>query len=110
MGCWPNWAGLWPSWSSLAFSTKRGSGAIALTEVEMQAAQRYLRLFGAMARFGLLREMAFRGNFIVKMLVELLWLGILLAFYRIIFTKTALVADWSEWQYLFFVGCFYAVD
>jgi ABC-2 type transport system permease protein len=76
----------------------------------MQAAQRYLRLFGAMARFGLLREMAFRGNFVVKMLVELLWLGILLAFYRIIFTKTRLVADWSEWQYLFFVGCFYAVE
>src|SRR5258708_17321419 len=76
----------------------------------MQAAHRYLRLFGAMARFGLLREMAFRGNFIVKMLVELLWLGILLSFYRIIFTKTSLVADWSEWQYLFFVGCFYAVE
>ena len=76
----------------------------------MHGAQRYFRLFGAMARFGLLREMAFRGNFIVKMLVELIWLFILLGFYRIIFTKTKLVADWSEWQYLFFVGCFYAVE
>ncbi len=70
----------------------------------------YLRLFWALARFGLLRELAFRGNFVVKMAVELIWLGILLAFYRIIFTKTHLVAEWSEWQYLFFVGCFYAVE
>ncbi|CAN5169227.1 ABC-2 family transporter protein [soil metagenome] len=76
----------------------------------MLAVQRYLRLFWAMARFGLLRELAFRGNFLVKMSVELIWLGILLGFYRIIFTKTAVVAEWTEWQYLFFVGCFYAVE
>ena len=76
----------------------------------MQAAQRYLRLFSALARFGLLRELAFRGNFLIKMSVELLWLGILLLFYRTIFTKTNTVAEWSEWQYLFFVGCFYAVE
>jgi ABC-2 type transport system permease protein len=76
----------------------------------MQPLQRYLRLFWAMARFSLLRELAFRGNFLVKMSVELIWLSILLGFYRIIFTKTSVVAEWSEWQYLFFVGCFYAIE
>jgi ABC-2 type transport system permease protein len=70
---------------------------------------RYFRLLAAFAQFGLTRELAFRWNFLVKMFVEVLWLGIILAFYRTIFTKTSVVADWSEPQYLFFVGCYFAL-
>ena len=54
----------------------------------MQAVARYLRLFAAFARFGLTRELAFRGNFLIKVTVEFLWLGILIIFYRTVFTKT----------------------
>ena len=43
---------------------------------------KYLRLLGHLARYTLNRELAFRGNFLVKVSVEVLWLGILLAFYR----------------------------
>lgn len=76
----------------------------------MSAAARYLRLLGAFARFGLAREMAFRGNFVVKVVVELLWLGLLIVFYRTVFTKTSLVGDWSEAEYLLFVGCYFALE
>src|SRR5438874_13542439 len=75
----------------------------------MKAALRYVRLYFALAHYGLSREMAFRGNFLVKMFVEVLWLFILLAFYRTVFSKTSVVADWSEPQYLFFVGCYFAM-
>jgi len=71
---------------------------------------RYLRLLWAFARFGLAQEMAFRANFLAKLAVEALWLGILLAFYRTIFAKTAHVANWSETEYLFFVGCYFALE
>jgi ABC-2 type transport system permease protein len=71
---------------------------------------RYFRLLLAFARFGLMREFAFRGNFLVKMFVEVLWLAILLAFYRTIFTKTSVVADWPEAEYLFFVGCYFTLE
>jgi ABC-2 type transport system permease protein len=70
---------------------------------------RYLRLFSALARYGLAREFAFRMNFLVKVSVEVLWLGILLAFYQIIFSKTSVVADWSQPEYLFFLGCYFAL-
>jgi ABC-2 type transport system permease protein len=70
---------------------------------------RYLRLYLALARFGLAREFAFRANFLVKVSVEILWLGILLAFYRIVFSKTSVVADWTEAEYLFFLGCYFAL-
>jgi ABC-2 type transport system permease protein len=75
----------------------------------MRSAARYFRLLGALARYSLAREMAFRGNFLAKVVVELLWLGMLLIFYRTVFAKTSVVADWSQEQYLFFVGCYFAL-
>ncbi len=76
----------------------------------MNAALRYLRMYGQLARYTLARELSFRGNFLVKVSVEVIWLGILLAFYRVVFSKTEMVANWSEDQYLFFVGCYFAMN
>lgn len=76
----------------------------------MNGVARYFRLLLALARYGLARELAFRGNFLVKISVELLWLGILLIFYRTVFAQTDYVADWTQPQYLFFVGCYFALE
>jgi ABC-2 type transport system permease protein len=76
----------------------------------MGGAARYFRLLFAFARFGLTRELAFRGNFLIKITVEVLWLILLLVFYSTVFTKTSVIADWSEAQYLFFVGCYFALE
>ena len=70
---------------------------------------RYLRLWLVLARFSLIRELSFRMNFIVKIFVEALWLGILLAFYETIFSKTNSVANWDKAEYLFFLGCYFAM-
>jgi ABC-2 type transport system permease protein len=67
-------------------------------------------MLGHLARYTLSRELAFRGNFLVKVSVEVLWLGILVAFYRTVFGRTSAVAGWSEDQYFFFVGCFFALN
>jgi ABC-2 type transport system permease protein len=75
----------------------------------LKTAGRYLRLYAALGRYGLARELAFRGNFVVKLFVEILWLFLLLAFYATIFTKTSNVAGWTETEYLFFVGCYFAL-
>src|SRR5262245_54238165 len=76
----------------------------------MDRAARYVRLLFAFARYALLRELAFRGNFLVKLVVEILWLGILLIFYRTVFARTSVIADWTEDEYLFFVGCYFALE
>src|SRR5438552_6775533 len=34
----------------------------------------------------------------------------MLIFYRTISSRTSSVADWNEAQYLFFLGCYYALD
>jgi ABC-2 type transport system permease protein len=71
---------------------------------------RYVRLLGSLGVYTLNRELAFRGNFLVKVSVEVIWLGILLAFYKVVFARTNTVAGWDEPQYLFFVGCFFALN
>ncbi len=71
---------------------------------------RYMRMLGSLARYTLARELAFRGNFLVKVSVELLWLGILIAFYRTVFARTSNIANWSEPEYFFFVGCYFALN
>jgi ABC-2 type transport system permease protein len=76
----------------------------------MSVGARYLRLLYALARYGLARELAFRANFIVQIVVEVLWLGILLVFYRTVFARTSVVAGWDEGQYLFFIGCYFTLE
>lgn len=70
---------------------------------------RYVRLWLALARFSLLGELAFRTNFLVKIFVEIMWLGILLLFYDTIFAQTSVVATWNRAEYLFFVGTYFTV-
>lgn len=52
----------------------------------------------------LIRDMGFRGHFILNVVTQLLWIGMLIIFIKIIFANTAHVSDWNENQYLFLVG------
>jgi ABC-2 type transport system permease protein len=71
---------------------------------------RYFRLYSAFARFGLSRELAFRGNFLAKVTVEVLWLFLMLVFYKTVFRQSSQVASWNEGEYLFFVGCYITLE
>jgi len=65
---------------------------------------RYGRILARFWKNSLIREMTFRGHFIVNVASELLWVGMLLIFIKVIFSKTPDVAGWTEDQYLFLVG------
>ncbi len=73
---------------------------------------RYLRLLLAFARFGLVNEMAFRSNFLIKLFVQVFWLALMLAFYSTVFAlnNNSPVAGWSKWQFLCFLGCYFALE
>lgn len=76
----------------------------------MNQTARYFRLLFSFAKFSLASEMAFRWNFLMKVALELLWLVILIIFYRTLFAKTGNISGWTEGEYLFFVGCYYALE
>jgi len=48
--------------------------------------------------------MSFKGNFILWIVVELLWFGLQLSFVSVVFSQTESVGTWSKWQMVMLVG------
>ena len=65
---------------------------------------RYGRILTRFWKNSLIREMSFRGHFLVNVASELIWIVLLLLFIKVIFSKTADVRGWTEHQYLFLMG------
>ena len=64
----------------------------------------YLAVFRTFVRNSAVRDMTFRVNFILQCITSLIWMGILLIFYMMIFTYTDEIGRDSGWgQYQFFI-------
>lgn len=48
--------------------------------------------------------MSFKGNFILWIIVELLWFGLQLSFVGVVFTQTRTIGTWSVWQVVLLTG------
>jgi ABC-2 type transport system permease protein len=70
---------------------------------------RYLRLYFTFLRYGLMQEMAFRANFLVRVATELIWFVLLVVFYDVVYAKTQNIAGWTKYQYLLLVGTHFLV-
>src|ERR1700741_3572737 len=66
--------------------------------------RRYLEIWGIMLRNSLIREMSFKANFILWMVVEVLWFCGQIVFFSIIFANVNLIGDWTKWEVLLPVG------
>ena len=67
-------------------------------------ARRYLAIYGMLWRNSLVREMGFKSNFLLWILVELLWFAIQLCFINVIYLQTDRIGTWSKWQVVMLVG------
>jgi ABC-2 type transport system permease protein len=66
--------------------------------------KRYLHLYAALWKNSVTREMSFKGNFILWIIVEILWFGLQLSFVSVLFTQTTTVGTWTQWQMVLLVG------
>ena len=66
--------------------------------------RRYLTILCRFWKNSLIRELSFRANFVINVSSELGWIVLVLIFLKIIFTNTANVSGWNEYQYLFLAG------
>jgi len=82
--------------------TRAESGSLATRHVSRVA--RYLKIYGALWKTSVTREMSFKGNFILWILVELAWFGLQLAFVGVIFSQTRTVGTWTVWQVVLLTG------
>ena len=66
--------------------------------------RRYFEIYGIMLRNSLIREMSFKANFILWMLVEVLWFCGQIFFFGIIFGEVDRIGDWTKWEVVLLVG------
>jgi ABC-2 type transport system permease protein len=70
----------------------------------MMNLKRYLTIYAALWKNSVAREMSFKGNFILWIVVELLWFGLQLCFVSVVFSQTNSVGTWTQWQMVLLVG------
>jgi len=66
--------------------------------------RRYLEIWGIMLRNSLIRELSFKANFLLWMVVEVLWFAGQIVFFGIIFGQVDRIGDWSKWEVILLVG------
>ena len=78
------------------------------SEAESEAgseAHAYRRVWLTFARNALIREMTFRGNFIITVLTRALWFCSQVLLFKIIFSNVAQITEgWNEYQYFAFMA------
>ena len=65
---------------------------------------RYLQAYALMLRNSLVREMNFKANFILWMIVEFLWSMRQIVFIQVMFSYVDRIGDWSKWQVVALFG------
>ena len=65
---------------------------------------RYAGIYGVLWKTSVTREMSFKGNFILWIIVELLWFGLQLSFVSVVFSQTSSIGTWSAWEVVLLTG------
>ena len=66
--------------------------------------QRYWDVYKILLRNSLIREMSFKGNFILWMVTELLWFLGQVLFVDVLFLYTDRIGSWSKWEVVLLIG------
>lgn len=64
----------------------------------------YPGLYLSLWRNSLTRELGFKTNFLLWLVVELVWFALQLAFIGVIYRHTENIGDWTKWQVVMLVG------
>jgi len=70
----------------------------------MNVLVRYFRIYAALWRNSVMREMIFRANFLLWIIVDLLWFGLQLCFISVIYLHTESIGTWTQWQVVLLIG------
>lgn len=64
----------------------------------------YLRIYATFLRNSLVRDMQFRGNFLVECISSMSWVGMNIGFYLIVFQYTNQIGPWHLWEFFVFLA------
>jgi ABC-2 type transport system permease protein len=66
--------------------------------------RRYWSLYLALWKNSVAREMGFKSNFLLWIVVELLWFALQISFIAVIYMHTDRIGDWTKWQVVLLIG------
>jgi len=66
--------------------------------------RRYLSIYAALWRNSVVREMGFKSNFLLWIVVELLWFALQLTFVAVIYQHTERIGTWTKWEVVMLMG------
>jgi ABC-2 type transport system permease protein len=65
---------------------------------------RYASIYAALWKNSVTREMIFKSNFLLWIIVELLWFGLQLSFIGVLYLHTDHIGSWTKWQVVMLIG------
>src|SRR5476651_2671784 len=65
---------------------------------------RYAAIWLAQIRYSTVREMMFKANFILWIIVDLSWFGLHLSFIQFLYLQVSTVAGWTKWGMILLVS------
>ncbi|HEU0011645.1 MAG TPA: ABC-2 family transporter protein [Verrucomicrobiae bacterium] len=66
--------------------------------------RRYASIYSALWKNGVAREMAFKVNFLLWIVVDLLWFALQICFFSVLYSHTDKIGDWSKWEVILLAG------
>ena len=71
---------------------------------QLNPLRRYLTIYVALWKNSVTRETMFKGNFLLWIVVELMWFGLQLGFISVLYLHTDQIGSWTKWQVVLLVG------
>src|SRR5258707_5258496 len=65
---------------------------------------RYARIYAALWKNSVTREMIFKSNFLLWIFVEILWFGLQLSLIGVLYLHTDHIGSWTKWQVVMLIG------
>jgi len=66
--------------------------------------RRYAGIYLALWKNSVAREMSFKSNFLLWIVVEVLWFGLQLTFIGVLYLHTNTIGTWTQWQVVLLIG------
>ena len=70
----------------------------------MTAARQYRRVFASFFRNSLLRELTFRGNFLITLITRGFWFAVQIVMFDLIYRNVSQINDWTRSEYFGFMA------
>ena len=67
-------------------------------------AKRYFSIYAALWKNSVTRELMFKSNFLLWIVVETLWFGLQLSFIGVLYLHTDSIGSWTKWEVVLLIG------